>query len=83
MNKFRQSLINNDGLASAAEIEANAYLLPADTRWVEIEGGNHAQFGYYGRQLGDNRATISQEQQQRLTLEAILTTLDQSDESVE
>lgn len=73
----------NDGLASAAEIEANAYLLPADTRWVEIEGGNHAQFGYYGRQLGDNGATISQEQQQRLTLEAILTALDQSDESVE
>jgi pimeloyl-ACP methyl ester carboxylesterase len=73
----------NDGLASVAEIEANAYLLPADTRWVEIEGGNHAQFGYYGTQLGDNRATSSREEQQRLTVQAILTALAQDNERVE
>ena len=65
----------NDGLASTDEVEANARYLPDDTKWVLIEGGNHSQFGYYGSQLGDNAATISREQQQELTIEAILTTL--------
>lgn len=73
----------NDGLASVAEVQANAYLLPVDTTWVEIPGGNHAQFGYYGTQLGDNRATISREQQQALTVQAILTALAQTRERVE
>src|SRR5687767_5267358 len=65
----------NDGLASTDEVEANARYLPDDTKWVLIEGGNHSQFGYYGSQLGDNAATISREQQQELTIEAILTAL--------
>lgn len=65
----------NDGLASVAEVEANAVFLPAETRWVEIEGGNHAQFGYYGYQLGDGQAEISREQQQVLTVAAILAAL--------
>jgi pimeloyl-ACP methyl ester carboxylesterase len=62
----------NDGLASPGEVLANAGLLPADTEWVEIVGGNHAQFGYYGAQLGDGRAEITREAQQDLTFRAIL-----------
>ena len=65
----------HDGLASPAEVEANAGFLPAESRWVEIEGGNHAQFGYYGTQLGDNRAEIGREQQQDLTVTAIVAAL--------
>ncbi len=38
---------------------------------VEIEGGNHAQFGNYGPQKGDLPAAISSEEQQRQTVEAI------------
>ena len=38
---------------------------------VEIEGGNHAQFGNYGPQEGDLPATISAEEQQAQTVEAI------------
>ena len=38
---------------------------------VEIEGGNHAQFGNYGLQKGDLPATISAEEQQAQTVEAI------------
>lgn len=38
---------------------------------VEIEGGNHAQFGNYGPQKGDLPATISAEEQQRQTVLAI------------
>jgi hypothetical protein len=42
---------------------------------VGFEDGNHAQFGYYGSQLGDGRADISREQQQALTVAAILEAL--------
>lgn len=38
---------------------------------VEIQGGNHAQFGNYGPQEGDLPATISAEEQQAQTVEAI------------
>lgn len=38
---------------------------------VKIEGGNHAQFGNYGAQVGDGTATISAEEQQSITVEKI------------
>lgn len=38
---------------------------------VEIEGGNHAQFGNYGPQKGDAPAAISAEAQQDQTMDAI------------
>lgn len=61
-----------DGLALPEEVEASRPLLPSDTTWVAIEGGNHAQFGWYGEQAGDNLATISREEQQRQVIEATL-----------
>ena len=39
---------------------------------VIIEGGNHAQFGDYGKQKGDPDATISAKEQQEITVEAIV-----------
>lgn len=38
---------------------------------VEIEGGNHAQFGNYGPQKGDPAAAISAQEQQAQTVAAI------------
>ncbi|HOU10494.1 MAG TPA: alpha/beta fold hydrolase [Clostridiales bacterium] len=38
---------------------------------VVIEGGNHAQFGNYGKQKGDPDATISAAEQQNITVAAI------------
>jgi len=38
---------------------------------VIIEGGNHAQFGNYGRQKGDPDATISSTEQQNVAVAAI------------
>ena len=38
---------------------------------VEIQGGNHAQFGNYGPQKGDLPAEISAEEQQEQTAAAI------------
>jgi dienelactone hydrolase len=54
----------NDGLSTTEEIEASRDNLPVDTRWMEIAGGNHAQFGWYGEQPGDGQATISRAEQQ-------------------
>jgi len=36
---------SNDGLATPQKIMEMKRLLPKDTQYVEIEGGNHAQFG--------------------------------------
>jgi dienelactone hydrolase len=63
----------NDGLVSNAQIDDSLKLLPPSTVRVEITGGNHAQFGWYGDQAGDNPATITREQQQTQTLNATLT----------
>ncbi|MFK7849310.1 MAG: alpha/beta family hydrolase [Rhodothermales bacterium] len=60
-----------DGLASPEEVEQFKHNLPAHTSWVRIEGGNHAQFGWYGGQLGDDDATISRVDQQKQLLAAI------------
>ncbi|OON93492.1 MAG: carboxymethylenebutenolidase [Epulopiscium sp. Nele67-Bin001] len=39
---------------------------------VIIDGGNHAQFGNYGAQDGDRDATISDVEQQAITVDAIM-----------
>ena len=65
-----------DGLSTPAKIEASRALLPADTIWVAIEGGDHAQFGWYGSQSGDNPATISREEQQQQIIQATVNFLE-------
>ena len=60
----------NDGLVSSQQIDDSLKQLPPETIRVEINGGNHAQFGWYGPQSGDNAATISRDQQQNLTVNA-------------
>ena len=54
------------------EIRISRERLPKNTFWVEIEGANHAQFGWYGEQPGDGEATISREAQQGIILENTL-----------
>ena len=61
-----------DGLATKDKIDASRGLLPPDTYWVPIEGGNHAQFGWYGDQSGDNPATVSRQDQQDQIQQAVL-----------
>jgi pimeloyl-ACP methyl ester carboxylesterase len=61
-----------DGIASYAAMRANAQLLPPQTRWAPIEGGNHVQFGYYRHQLGDDSATISRAEQQAAVRDELL-----------
>ncbi|MBI5031454.1 MAG: alpha/beta hydrolase [Chloroflexi bacterium] len=58
-------------------ITASRNLLPTSTQYVVIEGGNHAQFGYYGIQSGDGVATISREEQQKQVVAATVDLLKQ------
>jgi len=64
-----------DGIADQESILANRYLLPVATQFQPIEGGNHSQFGYYGAQLGDGKATISREVQQAQLVDLMSETL--------
>lgn len=64
---------SNDGVANSEKIMANKPKLPPTAQYRRIEGGNHSQFGYYGFQLGDDKADISREEQQELILAHILT----------
>lgn len=63
---------SRDGLASEEEVRQFATNLPTATRFTRVDGGNHAQFGWYGRQVGDRAAAISREEQQRQTVGAIV-----------
>ena len=47
-----------DGLAPNASEEIRRVGMRANTTVVAIQGGNHAMFGSYGPQKGDNSATI-------------------------
>jgi len=64
-----------DCVAGPASVLANATLLPPNARFVRLDGANHSQFGWYGRQLGDCQATMSRPEQQERTLEAVLAAL--------
>jgi len=66
-----------DGLATVDEIDASVAQLPDSADFVLIEGGNHAQFGWYGEQSGDNPATISREEQYEQVVSATLGVLEQ------
>jgi len=55
---------SNDGLVRSLQIQESLKLLPPTTIQVEIAGGNHAQFGWYGDQPGDYAAEITREKQQ-------------------
>lgn len=66
---------SQDGVAPRDRTLANKRFLPATTKWVEIKGGNHSQFGHYGHQLLDGRAAISRESQQAATRSILLEAL--------
>ncbi len=66
---------SNDGLATPQKIEKGKTLLPPDTLFISIEGGNHTQFALYGEgklQKGDKEASLpAMEQQQRIIDETV------------
>ncbi len=62
-----------DGVMDLDAFEDRQALLPSDTSYHEIEGGNHAYFGYYGSQRGDNDARITVHEQHQITVSLIMT----------
>lgn len=62
---------NNDEVLDMEMYTRKRGNLVYDAMETVIPGGNHAQFGDYGPQAGDGEATISAEQQQALTADAI------------
>lgn len=59
----------NDGLVDDYKIQEEK--LPTSSEIVEIEGANHAGFGDYGEQKGDNESTISVEEQNEIIVKEI------------
>lgn len=66
---------SRDGLSTPDKIADARQLLPKDAAFVEIQGLNHAGFGDYGTQPGDNTATIPSEQQRDEITNALATVL--------
>ncbi len=69
-----------DGFTSLEEINTSRPNLPDSTHWVEIDGGNHSQFGWYGFQKGDNEATISRDAQQEQVISSTMDLLQSLEE---
>lgn len=65
-----------DGLTKLSDIESAKVRLPTATKYIEIKGGNHAQFGIYGEQNGDNDSNLTPIEQQDVIIEAIVDFLD-------
>ena len=62
---------SEDGVLNMDKIEKGRSNMPTNYTEICIEGGNHAQFGNYGVQKGDGVASISRQEQQNQTVEAI------------
>ena len=62
---------SNDNVINREKLSEGAQFLPEKAVVYEIAGGNHAQFGDYGKQSGDGEATISADAQLDETVEQI------------
>ena len=69
---------SEDGVLNREKYAASIGLATNLTE-VIIEGGNHAGFGNYGFQEGDNPAAISNEEQWEATVEGMLTFINELD----
>jgi pimeloyl-ACP methyl ester carboxylesterase len=67
-----------DTIADVDKVVAARRNLPPSITIVEIDGGNHSQFGSYGFQPGDWPASIPRREQQQRTVDAIVATLARS-----
>ena len=67
---------SRDTLSTPDEVLASKGRLPEGTMFVVVDGGNHAQFGRYGEQRGDQPATIPPEAQWSQVAEATIAVLE-------
>jgi predicted esterase len=67
--------VNDDSVAR------RRYLLPADTRYVRIDGGDHHQFGSYEIKPQEHHATIGRAAQQEQTIKQTLNLIEAASET--
>ncbi|MFD1031709.1 alpha/beta family hydrolase [Metaplanococcus flavidus] len=72
---------SEDGLSTPEKIIENSSNLPETTDFIEIPGGNHAYFGVYGSQSGDNEAQITVSEQQEIIIDLIVDWLENNPSS--
>ena len=63
---------SEDGILNMEKMTDAKKYLPDGSKEYVIMGGNHSQFGNYGKQDGDGIADISSDEQQHKTVELIL-----------
>ena len=61
-----------DEVLNMKKYQENFSNLPENTIEYVIEGGNHANYGYYGEQKGDGAAEISREEQIQQVMDQII-----------
>ncbi|MBQ9899835.1 MAG: alpha/beta hydrolase [Acholeplasmatales bacterium] len=63
---------SNDKVLSIDQYNKNKKNFPSNYEELVIEGGNHSQFGLYGKQQGDGKADISFSEQQDIIINKIV-----------
>ena len=66
---------SEDGLATPEKVANTKVFAPPSTKYIEIKGMNHAQFGDYGEQSSDKKAILSADQANKAIIEATLEAL--------
>lgn len=74
---------SEDGVMNMDKLDSGCSFMPDAYREICIEGGNHAQFGDYGTQKGDHSASVSQEEQQTQTADAVINMIMESEQESE
>ncbi len=62
---------SEDGLITNQDWEKYKDRFSPSTQWITIDGGNHAGFGWYGKQDGDKPAVISLQNQTDQVIQAV------------
>ena len=66
---------SKDGVLNHKAYEKAKKYLPSQTQFEEITGGNHAGFGSYGEQKGDQESLINNDEQQKEVANQLITWL--------
>lgn len=64
------SVYGTQDMDGTEQFDKSRTMLPVETKFVIIDGGNHGQFGDYGFQPGDKQATITRADQQAAVVDA-------------
>lgn len=67
---------SNDKVADLNKVKEAKNLMPSDSEFIEIQGGNHGGFGDYGHQKGDGESSITNTEQMMDASKYIIKLLD-------